>query len=231
MTTTRYATASELSTQTGVDLTKYQTQVEALLDAASEAINNQCHRKDGFVADTVASTRLFAGSGQSIQMIDECVEITAVAVKRSLTDSVYTTWSATDWLAFGGSYKRPDFNVLAYDEPRPYTGLMVAINGNHSVFTSGQTNTGREGFPPLNNYRAIGQPTVQVTAKWGYAVTVPNAIKQATLIHAARFFKRGQAQWADALANADFGEVRFIKKTDPTYDYLVQHGFIRPGIG
>jgi hypothetical protein len=231
MTTTRYASASELSIQTGIDLTKYQAQVEALLDAASAAINNQCHRKDGFVADTTASTRTFVGSGKSVQMIDECVEITAVAVKKSITDSTYTAWSATDWLAFGGSYKRPDFNVLSYDEPRPYTGLLVALNGNYSRFTSGLIKTGREGFPPLDYEANIGQPTVQVTAKWGYAVTVPNAIKQATLIHAARFFKRGQAQWADALANADFGEIRFVKKTDPTYDYLVQHGFIKPGIG
>lgn len=231
MATTRYASTAELSTQTGVDLGKYATLVEPLLDAASEAINNQCHRKDGFVADAAASARLFVGSGQSVQMIDECVEITAVGVKRSLTDSVYTAWATTDWIAFGGSYKRPDFNVLAYDEPRPYTGLMIAVNGDYANFTSGLTNTGREGFPPLDTFRAIGQPTVQVAAKWGHAVIVPNAIKQATLIHAARFFKRGQAQWADALANADFGEVRFVKRTDPAYDYLVQHGFIRPGIG
>lgn len=231
MATTRYATASELSSQTGVDLTKYQTQVEALLDAASEAINNQCHRKDGFVADTTATARLFTGSGKSIQMIDECVEITAVAVKNSITDTTYTAWASTDWIAFGGSYKRPDFNVLVYDEPRPYTGLMVSINGNHARFTSGMIKTGREGFPPLDYQENIGQPTVQVTAKWGYASVVPNAIKQATLIHAARFFKRGQMQWGDALANQDFGEVRFVKRTDPTYDYLVQHGFIRPGIG
>lgn len=231
MTTTRYASAAELSTQTGVDLTKYQTQVEALLDAASAAINMQTKRKDGFVADSVATARTFVGSGKSIQVIDECVAISSVSVKNSITDSTYTAWVSTDWLAFGGSYKRPDFNVLSYDEPRPYTGIMIALAGDYSRFTSGLIKTGKEGFPPLDFEENIGQPTVQVTAKWGYAVVVPHSIKQATLIHAARFFKRGQAQWADALANADFGEVRFVKRTDPAYDYLVQHGFIRPGIG
>lgn len=231
MTTTRYASTTELSTQTGIDLTKYTAHVEPLLDAVSASINLTCNRRDGFVSDATASARTYTGSGQSIQMIDECTAITAVAVKRSLTDNTYTAWTVTDWLAFGGSYKRPDFNVLSYDEPRPYTGIMIAINGDYSNFTSGLTNTGREGFPPLDTFQMIGQPTVQVTAKWGYAVTVPNVIKQATLIHAARFFKRSQAQWADALANLDFGELMIVKKSDPVYDMLIQHKMIRPGIG
>lgn len=231
MTTTRYATPAELSTQVGIDLTKYTAHVEALLDAASEGINNVCKRKDGFVADTNASARTYTGSGSNIQRIDECVEITLVEVKRSITDTTYTAWDNTDWIAFGGSIKKPDFNVLLYDEPRPFTGIMVALTGTQSHFVSGLSHVGKEGFPPRNKFYEIGQPTVRVTAKWGYAVTVPDAIKQAVIIQASRFFKRSQAQWSDAIANSDFQELRFVKKTDPAYDFLVMHGFIKPGIG
>lgn len=223
MTTTPYATASELSIQTGVDLTKYTAQVTPLLLAVSEAINNQCHRRDGFVADSVATARIFVGSGETYQNINECVNISSVAMKASISDTTYTALQSTEWIAYGGSSDRPDFNVLSYDEPRPYTGIMLTPGASSAYFLCGITNTGRK--------RNVSFPTVQVTAKWGYAVTVPDAIKQATLIHAARFFKRGQMQWGDALANADFGEVRYVKKTDPAYDYLVQHGFIKPGIG
>lgn len=216
---TQYATPDELSSQTTIDLGKYGTQVTALLTACSEAINNACHRPDGFVADSAASARTYVGSGKNYQRIDECVAITLVETKNSITDSAYVSWSASDWIAFRGSPKRPNFNALSKDEPYPYTGVMVSLlSDTYSYF-------------PLGLYTSVGQPNIRVTAKWGYAVTVPDAIKQATIIQATRFFKRGQAVWADALANSDFGEVRFVKKTDPAYDYLIQHGFIKPQIG
>lgn len=235
MATTPYCTFAELSAQVdNLDATKYQDRLEDLILAVSEGIDNVCKRHDGFVADATASARTFTGSGINWQKIDECVAITTVAVKDSINSSTYTTWASTDWIAFGGSYKRPDFNVLLTNNPRPYTGLLIAINGTHSHFTSGLVNTSREGFPPRNqdyDFQNIGQPTIQVTAKWGYAVTVPNAIKQATIIQAAQFFQRGRTLWADALANSEFGEVRYIKETDPAYRHLIKHGFIRVGIG
>lgn len=230
-TSTPYASTAELNTQTGIDLSKYSSQVSALLLTASKAIDLACNRPDGFVADGSVTSRTFVGSGTNVQKIDECVEITSVKVKKSVTDTTYETWESTDWIAFTGSNKRPNFNPLVKDQPKPYTKLMIAITGNHSHFTSGLTTTAREGFSPISTFLEIGQPTVYVTAKWGYAVSVPDVIKQATLIQAARWFKRGQGQWADEISNADFGEIRVVKENDPVYHYLLKNKMIRPAIG
>ena len=231
--TTAYATVAELSAQTTIDLTKYTAHVTPLILACSAAINNACHRPDGFIADTVASARTFPGSGMSYQEIPECVEITSVEAKNSLSDTSYVSWSADDWIAYRGSPKRPNFNPLASDEPMPFTGIMLAYNSDRSYFINGKVNTAREGFPPLNVYGRLQphfmlQPTVRITAKWGYAVAVPNAIRQATIIQASRFFKRSQAQWSDALVNQEFGSLQIVNATDPAYDYLLKHKFIKP---
>lgn len=229
---TRYAEFDDLAKQVdNLDAVKYKDRIDDLLDICSEAIDTICNRPDGFIAASTATARTFVGSGHNVQKINECVEISLVEVKRSINDSTWVSWASTDWLAFRGSHKRPNFNPLAKNNPMPYTSLMIALTGNQSHFTSGYTYLTREGFPPAQIFPETGQPTVRVTAKWGYAVSVPLAIKQATIIQATQFFKRGQGVWADALANGDFQELRFVKETDPAYNFLTRHKYVMPQIG
>jgi len=211
-----YATYEEMKTEINlVDARKPERgNIERLLDSASAAIDRFCNRPLGFVALTVAAAKVYPGSGKPYQLIDECVTITAVAVKDSVSDAAYTAWLATDWTACTGDYNYPDFNST------PYTMLLCTANGDYSVFSSGRM---------ADRWQA---PTVQVTARWGYALTVPDQIKTATIMQAARWFKRLQGSMSDALASGELGRLLFLQKLDPDIAMILKDGrFVHPAVG
>jgi hypothetical protein len=191
-----------------------QTNIERLLDSASAAIDRFCNRPDGFLSDAAASVRVYPGSGQPYQLIDECTEVTLVSVKDDITD-VYTDWLPADWIACTGDYHYPDFNSL------PYTMIVCEVNGDYSVFTSGRYDVPR--------WQA---PTVQVTARWGYSATVPDQIKTATIMQSARWFKRLQGAMSDSLASGELGQLLFLQKLDPDIAMILKDGrFMHPATG
>jgi hypothetical protein len=222
---TDYCSVSEIKARTGKSQTDDDTVLTALVTAASRAIDSYCNRPDGFVALSVATARVYAGSGRSWMPIDECTEISLVAVKDSPTDTTYTSWAATDWVAFRGDPKRPNFNAT------PYSAIMCTAYGDYSAFLNGQYIT-RSGFrPDPDNDTYRGVPTVQVTAKWGYATTVPAAIKEAAVVLASRWYKRGQSAWSDVLANTETGMLMYRKEIDPDVKFMLSAGrYVRPAV-
>lgn len=211
--TISYATATELKAQIDKTTTRGITDadLQLILDAAARAIDNFTgRRQDGYEAPAVAVARVFSGSGMTYQWLQsDAVEITEVAVKDSGTDDDYTVWDTTDWIAFSGDPLCPDYNSL------PYTAIMVDPTGDETLFT-----------------RWRGVPTVQITARWGYAETVPDAIKQATIMQATRWYKRLQSAMADGLGSAELGLLVYAKPIDPAIDMLLRQGrFIVPSIG
>lgn len=207
-----YATLAELKARLEKTLPDDDTVLSALITAASRAIDAFCNRPDGFVAPTIATARVYAGSGRAWQRIDECVEITLVEVKESATDDGYVAWTGADWIAFSGDPEQPDFNRT------PYTAILCAAGGAYSVFTSG--------FMTQH-----GVPTVRVTAKWGYAVTVPPAIREACVIQAARWWKRGQSAWADTAGTPELGLLLYRRELDPDLKMILVTGrYVRPVI-
>lgn len=219
-----YATAAELRTQiekTGATGSGTDAALGVILDAATMAIDNYCNRPDGFIAVSVATSRVYSGQGYPWIMIDECIAITNVAVKDSGTDTTYTNWAVTDWQAASGSPKDPDWNRLPYDL------LVVLPTGNYAIFTSGEFTTKR-GFKPTSDVMR-GIPTVQVTARWGYSATAPAAIKQACIALSARWFKQGQAAWSDTLASVELGQLIYRKEN--TDIRMMLDRFVRPAIG
>lgn len=227
-TSAAYATIDELRNQTQKAGTATDVELALILDAATDAINGVCNRPDGFVADVETSTREYTGSGGTIQWIDECIGITLVEVKDSPSDTTYTSWAAADWIAATGDPEAPDLNRT------PQHFLIVSAVGDYNNFTSG-TYTGLRGFRREVLY-ARGVPMVRVTARWGYADTVPSRVKQACLAQAARWFKRGQSSWADTAANPEFGQLHFSKNAQAALDkdirmMLVAGRFVRPAVG
>lgn len=221
-----YATAVELRAFIDKTDNAFDTQIGELLETATTNINDFCNRPDGFVADSVASVRTYSGTGRPYLLIDECVEITLVAVKDSASDDAYDSWASGDWIAYSGDYRFPDFNSL------PYDAVMVDPTGDESgsVFTSGKWTT-RGGFRPLVDI-SRGTPTVQVTAKWGYAVTVPYTIKTACIMQASRWFKRLQAAQSDTLASGGLGQLLYLQTLDPDVaQILVEGRYIKPATG
>jgi hypothetical protein len=228
-----YATLAEVKQQMGKTDAGADVYIPSIIDAATEGINNFCNRPDGFEASDQATQRFFPGNGKAFMHIDECVEITAVAVKDSATDTAYTAWTPPttnmsgdgDWFAFTGDPQWPDFNSL------PRTSIMVDPNGDQVQFTSGLF-TGLRGFPPREGSLERQVPTVRVTARWGYAEDVPPAIKQACIMQTTIWFKRLEGAMATALATTELGTLELFATLDPAVEYLLRLGrYVRPLTG
>lgn len=205
-----------------------------ILDGAERKINRLCNRPDGFLADEDASARYYKGSGKAYQLIDECVEITEVAVKDSLTDEDYEAWTSPsanmagdgDWFAGTGDPDDPDFNSL------PYTILFVDMNGDQSWFTGETPELRRRGRNVRGLSLVARMPSVRVTAKWGYSVLVPDDIRQATIMQSARWYKRLQSAMADTLASADLGGLLYQQQLDPDIAGILLDGrYVKPATG
>lgn len=219
-----YATNTELKSRINKIGVADDATLTAILSAAENTINLFCNRPDGFLADAAASARRYAGSGKPYQSIDECIAITLVEVKSSPTDTTYTAWAATDWLGFRGDPEDPNFNGL------PYTMLMVDPTGDYAVFYSGSFVT-RGGFRPTVEVNR-GVPTVRVTARWGYSAAVPADIKEATIMFAARIYKRLEGSMSDALASGELGTLLYRQQLDPDIKQLLVGGrYIKPAVG
>jgi len=216
-----YATAAELKAEIG-QTTADDVRLGRLLSAAETKINNLLRRPDGFVAVTTAAARYYKGSGTPVQRIHEFVEVTAVAVKGSSSDDEddYTSWTVgvigttteADVFPARGDAENPDFtlpSVCTY----PFDLLIIGPNGDYSQFISGKR-VSSKGWRSDAQFKR-GLPTVQVTAKWGYATTVPADIKEATIMQAARWYKRLASGMADTLASADLGALLYVQKLDP----------------
>jgi len=136
-----YGTVIELRARIDKTSVVDDTVLTAIIAAAQRNIDRACNRPDGFEA-SVASARRYAGLGKPYLLIDECVAITLVEVKESATDTAYTSWLPTDWIACRGDPRSPDFNTLPYDM------IMVDPTGDEAIFTSGEF-LARGGFRPM----------------------------------------------------------------------------------
>lgn len=232
-----YATIAQLKNEIKKSNADADAYLPDIIDAASLLVDKATGREEGFyTADTVASARYYQGSGRAWQRIDPCVEITTVSVKSTWGASSFTAWSTPttsyagdgDWYPAAGDPKHPLFSRL------PYTLLYIDPNGDYSRFTAGslQLPGGLTYDDFVDRVFRETNPitaTVQVTAKWGYAVTTPAIIVQATIMQAARMYRRLEASMADSLASTEFGELLFTQEMDPDVRNLLVNGrLIKP---
>jgi hypothetical protein len=193
--------------------------IYALTVSASDSIDRFCNRyPDGFRANGQPETRIYSGNGKAWLYIEECARIVSVSVKASPGDTTYTAWATSDWIAFSGDVRKPNFNGT------PYHGILVNPNGSYSVFTSGAYR-GLNGFPStVDANPGYAIPTVQIVANWGYSFDTPASVKEACIIQCVRWYKRGQSAWADTIASADVGQLQFKKSLDPDVAHLLIEG-------
>ncbi|MCW8217126.1 phage gp6-like head-tail connector protein [Streptomyces halstedii] len=116
------------------------------------------------------------------------------------TPTVVETGSGNSWTALTGYDTAPD-NALV--RGRPITALALAAGGWG------------------------GGPRARVTARWGWPA-MPDEITEATLIQAARLFRRKDSP-EGVTGSAEWGVVR-LSRRDPDVWALIEH-FIRPGFG
>ena len=208
--------------------------IARIITGAERKINQFCKRPDGFEADAAASARYYRGSGKAYQLIDECVEISAVAVKDAPSDEEYEAWDSPttnmagdgDWFAGSGDPDEPDYNSL------PYTLLFVDPNGDQSWFTGETPQMRKRGRARRGIDLLARVPTVKVTAKWGYSVAVPDDIVEACIMQTARWYKRLQGAMADSLASADLGGLLYVQQLDPDIaGILIDGRYVRIATG
>jgi len=185
----KYVTVEAFKSYIDYDDDDKDTLMELCLTAAENRIEEVCGREqDGFVAPETATQRVFVGNGEPWLYIDQCVEITEVAVKESVTATIYTAWEEDDWEAANGSPEHPRFGATPYE-------LLIAAPGE--VFTSGR-------------YARRQQiATVRVKARWGYAETAPAALQMLVLGQAARYFQRVRGSFEDAIMGPEGGTLLF----------------------
>jgi hypothetical protein len=200
-----YASLDELKNQIQKTQSADDGLLYMLLLGASTMVDTYCNRPDGFEADETATARIYPAEGKRWLWIDECVAVTTVEAKDSATDDTYTEWTAADWLAGAGDPERPNWNR------RPYHFIRTTEAGSYGLFP------------------CSAEPVVRVTARWGYAEEAPETVKQATLTLAARWYKRGQSAWSDALASGDFAQLLYRQKVDPAVAMMLDMGrLVRP---
>lgn len=189
-----------------------------ILEAASRNIDRMCKREDdGFIADTDSVIKYFAAFGDTHLRIPECIEITEVAVRESVTDDEYTAWDTPttamagdgDWIPCRGSPSDPIFNTIPYDL------LLADPNGEYAVFIS-----------------SAGLPVVKITAKWRSPALVPPDIREATLMQSAIWMKQYQGSMSSELDAENFGRILYRRNlSQGVKQILVDGGWLLPLYG
>jgi len=175
-----YATLSELKAYLGITDTAEDPQLQDSLITASRGIEHICGRR--FWPDQAATARLFSPRDADVVNVDDFYTSTGLVVAvDDAGDGTYTrTLASTD-------YVLEPFNGVNDGEPGwPYYRLGATT-----------------GTWPCSRSR---RPTVQVTAKWGWAA-VPGPIKQACVYLAEETFKMKGSPFGVA-ATDQFGPIR-----------------------
>jgi hypothetical protein len=177
--------------------TTYDTLFTTLATRASRAIDRFTERKPGAYKVDTDVTLYFDGSGTDVLEIEELAAApTSVAVAETGDLTSLTTWASTDYLLH-------PYNAL--DRYEPYTRLMVDyFNGLKAAWYA---------YPKA----------VKVVGKFGYTTATPDDVKQATIIQAVRWFKRGQQSFKDTGAIVELGQLQYTQALDPDVAQLLKH--------
>lgn len=228
-----YTTAAEIRAQMDASSSDDDAQFTRLALAASRFIDGYTGRfADGFVAAEESSERVYPGSGKRWMWIDEAVEIEEISVKQSVTDPTFSKLLlSTDWRGFRGDPRSP--NSLNFNKT-PYQGIMLTASSSVVRWLEGTYWNGDYFYynDPDSYAEQAFEPTISVTARWGYGDDIPPVIKEATIMQAIRLYKRQQGGMADALISGDFGQSRFLAEVDKDVKAMLQKSrLIRPNFG
>lgn len=173
-----YASVPELRDRFRIEDTEDDQLLEKAIRAASRHIDDMTNRR--FYADQVATARVYCPWSAIRVDTDDFWTTTGLVVKTDDGTGTYPTTLAA------GTYITEPLNGLVSGQPRPYN----RIRSLSSILVGGYWNT---------------PPSVQVTAKWGWA-SVPAPVRDACLIEAAELFRTKDAQFG--IRTGDFGAIR-----------------------
>lgn len=185
-----YCTASELKAYLRIADTDDDAMVAVWVTTASRAVDDFCGRQFGQVSTAEARTYRPVYDSHRLRWVtqmDDVQDITALAI--------------VDWNGNAiTDYELDPPNAVA--KGRPYQRLLARVGP-----------AGR-GFWGWNYFVPSPDATVTVTAKWGW-IAVPTAVKNATLIQAARLAARRDSPFGVAGSPSEGSEVRLLATLDP----------------
>lgn len=182
--TNGYCTLSEVKAALRISDTVDDTLLENAVEAASRRIDGECSRR--FYQDGATSTRTYAAGRHDLLIVDDISTATGLVVK--VDDDADGTFETT--LTVGADYQLEPVNALTQSKP---VNMLRSLDINWPIAANGRT-------------------LVEVTARWGWPV-VPDAIREATVLLAARQFRRLDSP----LGVAGFGDLGAIvvRRIDP----------------
>ena len=190
-----YCTLSELKASLRITDNVDNTLLAQAITSASGWVDGYCERTFE-AAGTAAEARDFIPSSRfQVLPIDDAVAITSVAIDDDLDGSFATVLTTADWQA-------EPINGRAGGLSLPFMRIRPL----------------EDGYWPLDVFEH--RATVRVTARWGWTAT-PNAVKQATILHAARLFTRLDSPLGVA-GFGDMGAMRVSRYGDPDVDMLLK---------
>lgn len=194
-----YATLAELKAYLRIGDTDDDATATVAITAASRAIDLVANRQFGLTGSAVARFYTYrcgerTAAGQPILMIDDLM--TSVGLAVALDTGQQGTYTGP--LVLGTDYDLWPRNS-AFDG-RPWTGIVMRRS---PAFW----------FP-------YWEDGVRVTGNFGWS-SIPDAIHQACLIQAGRFFVRKDALFGVAGSPAIGSEVRLLAKLDPDVALIV----------
>lgn len=170
------------------------------------AINSASRLIDAYTARVFynlgTQARFFSATDPYFCPIDDAQSITEVATALTSNGNYDTIWANPTTGQNNGDYQLEPLNA-AY----PTDGIVAPITGVRALW--------RYLFPTIG-----GNALVRVTGTWGWA-DIPPAITQATVIQAARIFKRNDSPLGIA-GFGDMGVLRVGRALDPDVQQLVE---------
>lgn len=181
----------------GITGAQHDTTIANAVNATIQAVIRYCGRSFEKVATASETAKVYTRAGEgswrginspTTAIVHDIWDTTNLAVKTDDGDdgTFETTWASTD-------YQLEPLNLLDGDTYSPYW-LIRAVDGRT--------------FPTGNRRAAL-----QVTAAWGWTA-VPDDVKQAALIKAARIWSRRESPQGVA-GFGEFGVVRISRAQDP----------------
>ena len=165
---------------------------DALLELAVESASRLVDSyTQRYFYNAGTATRLFAPQDSYVTEIDDLISLSVL--QTSDGDDFGTTWAAKDY------------------QLEPLNGHVDGLTGH-----------------PATRIRAVDdflfnvldlEATVRITGVWGWSA-VPTAVKQATVIQAARIFKRNDSP-TGIVGFGDMGAVRVGVQLDPDVKHLI----------
>lgn len=183
-----YASTADVKAYTRIQNTDQDAQIALAVTAASRSVDRYCNRQFGLVAAPEARyyTPVFNRRLRKWMVkIDDLQTTTGLAVMADLDDD--------------GTYEGEIDNyalrpVNATATLRPWTLILVQ--------------------PASTTIPVADEASVEVTARWGWT-TVPDTVKQATILQASRVLKRRDAPFGVAGSPDSGSEVRLLARVDP----------------